>query len=113
MTSIRILATTVVAALIAAAVMAGGASGGISSVEIRKQSTAKNSNPIKEVDVDCSTDFVLVGGGAELRGEGTNVALQDSAPEPQGEATWSARAAEINPTSASWKLTARVVCIDF
>jgi hypothetical protein len=82
---------------------------GISGHERVTAESSSNGTSPKEVVATCPIGTYPLGGGAAISKNVGDVALLVSEPlaSPQG---WHAVAAEVNPISSHWRLTAFVIC---
>jgi hypothetical protein len=81
---------------------------GVSGVEMVTASSANDSDNFKSAVARCPSGKTVIGGGAGIGGPADDVALSASQPADEGE--WIALAAEVNPTTQSWVVVARVIC---
>ena len=81
---------------------------GVSGIETVNAASAVNSSTTRTISKQCPSGKHLLGGGAQLGGSFTTVAIQRSFPDNDN--TWTATAREITPNAGSWSLTAYAVC---
>ncbi|MEX0782441.1 MAG: hypothetical protein WD557_07315 [Dehalococcoidia bacterium] len=78
-------------------------------------SSTPSSNSTQLLTVVCPAGKVAIGGGAQVVGGNTSVALSDSRPamvvngRPNG---WFASAFEVAAYASAWQITIHVVCAD-
>jgi hypothetical protein len=73
-------------------------------------SSAFDSSGNKSITATCPAGWLLVGGGGSISGGDLNVVLRQSFPSAS--ATWTAGAAETDPTGGNWSVTAYAVCAE-
>ena len=81
---------------------------GLSAIETVNAVSPSSSATTRAISKQCPAGKRLLGGGANLGGNFTTVAIQRSFPDNDN--TWTATAREITPNAGSWTLTAYAVC---
>lgn len=82
---------------------------GVAGLEILNVATALDSSSPKSAVVNCPAGKRVIGGGARATGGGA-VEVAVSEAYPTSAAQWTTLAREVNPTGASWTLTAYAFC---
>jgi hypothetical protein len=82
---------------------------GVQGLEILNVATALDSSSPKSAVVNCPAGKKVIGGGARATGGGA-VEVAVSEAYPTSATQWTTLAREVNPTGASWTLTAYAFC---
>lgn len=82
---------------------------GLTGLERRGNSSVSDSTSDKTVQVACPSGTRALSGGGAVQGASGSAVLRASYPS-NTLTSWFVSASEVNPTAASWSLTAFVVC---
>lgn len=82
---------------------------GISGYEVVQESTALNSNPSKSNSLSCPGGKSIIGGGSNISGAITGIAINQDGPD-SGLTVWESRAEEIHAQAGIWVLTSTAYC---
>jgi hypothetical protein len=81
---------------------------GLAGLEIVKAESASSSDSVRQTNISCPAGKQVVGGGAQVWGAGSDVALDESFP--MNVTTWRATAYEVNATGVNWHLVTYAIC---
>ena len=82
----------------------------VSAVEIEQDSTGLGTESPRRLAVPCPEGTFIIGGGADIDGNTSNVSLRSS--EPFGNTGWEAAAWAPKKKAEEWSLSVHAICAD-
>jgi hypothetical protein len=80
----------------------------LAGLEIVQAQSVSSSDVARQTNVSCPAGKKVIGGGAQVWGAGSDVALDESFPSTA--TTWRATAFEVVATAVNWHLVAYAIC---